>query len=554
MRAFSSRTRNLCVVCGVCALPQCEQPALCTSADTNRPPNDNPSDKITIIGNIDIPKPALTALAKGPNFTIAPRTTKASLQHQVQIETAALAYAIRWKHATSPTAQATATSANHPRTSSANKFDDINKTCPFHNYRKEPPRATKDIARTIFTLHSDLQQLVNRTTLPSTTSNITRSEREAITKLRDTDNITVTRSDKGGEITLLHTDTLTNLFLQHLNDDTTYIKLTKNPTKNVRRQINNTLSDILSRCDFPPRLIYNLQTPTTARTQRFYALPKTHKTELKIRPIVSACGGIHDRLGWLLQLLLKPLLRHDSAHLNNTTDLLQRFTDTDKTQLKGKIPISFDVVSLYTNINNDEAIETAYNTPTSTTCIHTDSKHATSSNYSTSYLTTTSSPKHYLQTNPWSGNGQSSERNPCYFSNGPFQTYVHLPEPLPFTDHLRTLHRRHWNCCQQPKWSTTPTDIPQLQTPDYQVRTWTTQRRRLLTYPWRTNKARHWRQLTPQTIHEACFETTHITLPITPPNSYQEKPNPKRTATCHSLLFHWQQTCLTHENTKQTTT
>ena len=118
-------------------------------------------------------------------------------------------------------------------------------------------------------------------------------------------------------------------------------------------------SFLLSRCDFPPRLIYNLQTPTTARTQRFYALPKTHKTELKIRPIVSACGGIHDRLGWLLQLLLKPLLRHVSTHLNNTTDLLQRFTDTDKTQLKGKIPISFDVVSLYTNINNDEAIETA---------------------------------------------------------------------------------------------------------------------------------------------------------------------------------------------------
>ena len=132
-------------------LPQCEQLAPCTSADTNRPPNNNPSDKITIIGNIDIPKPALTALAKGPNFTIAPRTTKASLQHQVQIETAALANAIRWKHATSPTAQATATSANHPRTSSANKFDDINKICPFHNYRKEPPRATKDIERTILT-------------------------------------------------------------------------------------------------------------------------------------------------------------------------------------------------------------------------------------------------------------------------------------------------------------------------------------------------------------------------------------------------------------------
>ena len=35
----------------------------------------------------------------------------------------------------------------------------------------------------------------------------------------------------------------------------------------------------------------------STRTQRFYALPKTHKKELKIRPIVSACGGIIDRLG-----------------------------------------------------------------------------------------------------------------------------------------------------------------------------------------------------------------------------------------------------------------
>ena len=133
------------------------------------------------------------------------------------------------------------------------------------------------------------------------------------------------------------------------------------------------------------------------------------------------------------------------------------------------------------------------------------------------------------------------------------RTFIYQ-NPYPSLTILRTLHRRHWNSCQQPKWSTTPTDIPQLQTPDYQIRTWTTQRRRLLTYPWRTNKARHWRQLTPQSIHEACFETTHVTPPITPPNSYQEKPYPKRTATCHTLLFHWQQTCLTHENTKQTTT
>jgi len=117
--------------------------------------------------------------------------------------------------------------------------------------------------------------------------------------------------------------------------------------------MNKTLTATLHRCNFPNYLITNLQTPPSARTQRFYGLPKTHKPTLKIRPIVSARGGIHDRLGWLLQTLLKPLLKHVSAHLDNTSSLIQRFTDISNEQLKGKIPISFDVVSLYTNIDSN---------------------------------------------------------------------------------------------------------------------------------------------------------------------------------------------------------
>ena len=101
-----------------------------------------------------------------------------------------------------------------------------------------------------------------------------------------------------------------------------------------------------------------LETPPTARTQQFYALPKTHKPTLKIRPIVSACGGIFDRLGWLLQQILKPLLTCVAAHLTNTKDFIRRFETVDQRALSNQIPVSFDVVSLYTNINTEEAIET----------------------------------------------------------------------------------------------------------------------------------------------------------------------------------------------------
>ena len=104
----------------------------------------------------------------------------------------------------------------------------------------------------------------------------------------------------------------------------------KDPTNSIRLKINKSLDEILTRCNFTRNLIYNLQTPISARTQRFYALPRTHKKTLKIRPSVSACGGIFDRLGCLLQHILKPLLKHVPAHLDKTTSLLRRFHNTDK--------------------------------------------------------------------------------------------------------------------------------------------------------------------------------------------------------------------------------
>ena len=91
----------------------------------------------------------------------------------------------------------------------------------------------------------------------------------------------------------------------------------------------------------------------------WYDVPKTHKKTLKIRPIVSGRHGIYDRIGWFLQVILCPLLKHVSAHVDSTSKLIQRYEDCPKAVLKGQIPVSFDVVSLYTNIGVEEAINTA---------------------------------------------------------------------------------------------------------------------------------------------------------------------------------------------------
>ena len=156
---------------------------------------------------------------------------------------------------------------------------------------------------------------------------------------------------------VMKTATLDQLTIDHLNDQLTYERLARDPTEHLRKEVNSTLKEILLSRDYMMSFTNRFMTPS-AKTQVFYSLPKTHKTTLKIGPIVSGKNGIFDRLGWLLQNILKPLLKKCPAHITNTKELISRFQDNQHTSLSGKIPISFDVCSLYTNIGVQEAIDT----------------------------------------------------------------------------------------------------------------------------------------------------------------------------------------------------
>ena len=339
-------------------------------------------ERVSIIGDIDIPEGIIDTFAKGPNFAISRKTTKDELQRTAQVEVAALAYALRWQaamtsitHTAATTANTTtttattttATTATTTTTNNATTHGDtehagptpinISRKCPFKPKRMAPPRKNMDTENAIRGFQIDMQQIASRNKCISH-PNINRQERSAVVELARKDEITITRSDKGGEIVIMKTEELHHLNMEHLGDQSTYERLKSDPTKSLRLTVNKVLHDIMTKRDFAPSLIKRLQTPTTARTQQFYTLPKTHKETLKIRPIVSGRNGIFDRLGWFLQLLLKPLLRQVRAHICNTTELIRRFQECPQSTLKGMIPISLDVVSLYTNINIEEATST----------------------------------------------------------------------------------------------------------------------------------------------------------------------------------------------------
>ena len=327
------------------------------------------SEKITVLDNVQVPASARLALSKGPKFALTPHWTQQQLQHKIQVELAALAYTLRWHSAMSNehssktpvsgvNSSTTTTSSNNDNNDNQdrNPLATLQRICPFHNSRKEPPRSNPGLEKSIKDLQVDLERLVQKHNPSGTKRNISSASLQAVAELRNQEDTIITRSDKGGELVVMKKSHLRQLCIEHLFDSSTYTKLDRNPTDSLRLQVNRTFKSILTRRGFPDYLIRHLQTPSTVKTQRFYALPKTHKKLLAIRPIVSACGGTFDRLGWFLQHLLKPLLRHVSAHIDCTSGLLRHFNSMKPEHRAGLIPVSFDVVALYTNINTEEAI------------------------------------------------------------------------------------------------------------------------------------------------------------------------------------------------------
>ncbi|VDO39588.1 unnamed protein product [Haemonchus placei] len=78
-------------------------------------------------------------------------------------------------------------------------------------------------------------------------------------------------------------------------------------------------------------------------------------TEIKTRPIISSCGGPADGLSWLLVRLLSPLLRYVGAHIVNVEEFISALHQCPVPT--GAFYASFDVVSLYTNVNNAGAVQ-----------------------------------------------------------------------------------------------------------------------------------------------------------------------------------------------------
>ena len=82
--------------------------------------------------------------------------------------------------------------------------------------------------------------------------------------------------------------------------------------------------------------------PTGCVPPKFYELPKIHKLDTPLRPLVSSCGSVTYSVVKELAKILKPLVGKSPHHINSIDDFVEQVKHL--TLAPGQCLSSYDVI------------------------------------------------------------------------------------------------------------------------------------------------------------------------------------------------------------------
>ena len=199
-------------------------------------------------------------------------------------------------------------------------------------------------------LRADINRVLRSSHPPK--PNLTKAQNIALRELkRDRDHIVLT-ADKGVAMVVMDRQDYINKANQLLNQNT-YKVISKDPINTIKNKLINILKNIKTKSGLGTNT-YKSMYPTGCVPPKFYGLPKIHKPDTPLRPIVSSCGSVTYGMAKELAKILKPLVGKSPHHINSTQDFVEQAR-----QFKlepGECLSSYDVSALFTSVPIDPAL------------------------------------------------------------------------------------------------------------------------------------------------------------------------------------------------------
>ncbi|CAK1595730.1 unnamed protein product [Parnassius mnemosyne] len=137
---------------------------------------------------------------------------------------------------------------------------------------------------------------------------------------------------------------------QLLSDVSTYKKIKIDTTTNTLK----TTTDLIKKYSEKLDLDVNSTIPSCAKPPRLYGLPKIHKLNASLHPIVSQIDSPTYNLAQHLAKILSPLRGHTRAHTNDSYHFVSEIKDLHLAD--NETMVSFDVQSLFTCLPSEDCI------------------------------------------------------------------------------------------------------------------------------------------------------------------------------------------------------
>ena len=133
----------------------------------------------------------------------------------------------------------------------------------------------------------------------------------------------------------------------------TYRSIPQDPTNTIKNKLISILKRVKNQTVLDT-LTYKSMYSTGCVLPKLYGLPKIHKPDTPLRPIVSSCGSVTYGVAKELPKILKPLVGKSPHHINSTQGFVEQVKHI--TLGPGECLISYDVSALFTSVQVDPAL------------------------------------------------------------------------------------------------------------------------------------------------------------------------------------------------------